>query len=229
MDTASLRRFLTTLLPTLVFGCQRGPAGGTFQLPAAANPPWANASNTTWGLSSYSANWQVFGDVPAKLNKVTDGLSNTMVFTEKYAISVRPVNPGATLWGYGVDPRSIPLDFTPPLSAGQYPTETQWANDQPATSLYVSMYHPRNGFVNRGGAVPTSWYGTNPWRCRCMLKPEWAPPLDNVHPQKSQSFTPGGIYYCQADGSVRFASAATPDPNWSAAETPNYGEVISPD
>ena len=27
-----------------------------------------------------------------------------------------------------------------------------------------------------------------------MLKPEWAPPLDNVHPQKSQSFTPAGIH-----------------------------------
>ena len=184
---------------------------GTFQLPAAANPPWADPTNTTWGLSSYSANWQVFGDVPAQFTKMQDGLSNTMVFGEKYAVAKRPANPGATLWGYGVDPRSIPNGFNPPLGPGQYPSETQWANDQPTTSLYVTMYHPRTGFVNRGGAVPTSWYGTNPWRCRCMLKPEWAPPLDNVHPQKSQSFISAGIYMCLADGSVRFVSSSTPD------------------
>jgi prepilin-type N-terminal cleavage/methylation domain-containing protein len=201
---------------------------GTFQLPAAANPNWADPNNTTWGLSSYSANWQVFGDTPAEFNKMQDGLSNTMVFGEKYAVAVRPSNPGATLWGYGVDPRSIPNGFNPPLAPGQYPTETQWANDQPA-SLYVTMYHPRTGFVNRGGAVPTSWYGNNPWRCRCMLKPEWAPPLDNVHPQKSQSFISAGIYICLADGSVRFVKSSTPDAYWSAAETPDYGETIFPE
>lgn len=201
---------------------------GTFQLPPAANPPWANAGNTTWGLSSYSANWQVFGDVPVQFSKMQDGLSNTMVFGEKYAVAKRPTNPGATLWGYGIDPRSIPNSFNPPLGAGQYPTETQWANDQPA-SLFVSMYHPRTGFVNRGGAVPTSWYGPNPWRCRCMLKPEWAPPVDNVHPQKSQSFIMSGIYMCLADGSVRFVRSSTPDSHWSAAETPDYGETIFPE
>jgi prepilin-type N-terminal cleavage/methylation domain-containing protein len=202
---------------------------GTFQLPAAANPPWANGANATWGLSSYSANWQVFGDTPVAMNKMADGLSNTFVFGEKYAVAKRPSNPGATLWGYGVDPRSIPNDFNPPLAPGQYPSDAQWVNDQVATSLFVNMYHPRNGFVNRGGAVPTSWYGANPWKCRCMLKPEWAPPVDNVHPQKSQSIVRAGIYMCMADGSVRFASSNTPDANWSAAETPDYGETIFPE
>jgi prepilin-type N-terminal cleavage/methylation domain-containing protein len=202
---------------------------GTFELPAAANPPWANPANPTWGLSSYSANWQVFGDVPTPFTKVQDGLANTFVFGEKYAVAKRPTNPGATLWGYGVDPRSIPDGFNPPLAPGQYPGETQWSNDQPSGSMYVTMYHPRNGFVNRGGAVPTSWYGTNPWRCRCMLKPEWAPPLDNVHPQKSQSFIPAGIYIGLADGSVRFVNSSTADAYWSAAETPNYGETIFPE
>jgi prepilin-type N-terminal cleavage/methylation domain-containing protein len=202
---------------------------GTFPLPPEFNPPWADPSNPTWGLSSYSANWQVFGDTPAQVSKIRDGLSNTMVFGEKYAVAQRVVRPGATLWGYGVDPRSIPDQFNPPLGPGAYPTEVQWANDQPADSLYVTMYHPRTGFVNRGGAVPTSWYGTKPWRCRCMLKPEWAPPVDNVHPQKSQSFTTAGINIALADGSARFVSSQTSDPVWSAAETPNYGETIGLD
>src|SRR5262245_61384699 len=46
------------------------PGDGTFQLPAAANPNWATASNTTWGVSSYSANWQVFCDSPQKFGKM---------------------------------------------------------------------------------------------------------------------------------------------------------------
>jgi prepilin-type N-terminal cleavage/methylation domain-containing protein len=205
------------------------PSSGTFQLPAAENPPWADPNNPTWGLSSYSANWQVFGDTPVPLAKVADGLSNTFVFGEKYAVAKRPSRPGATLWGYGVDPRSIPDAFVPPLAPGQYPSDVQWANTQVDPSLYVNMYHPRNGFVNRGGSVPTSWYGDKPWKCRCMLKPEWAPPLDNVHPQKSQSFITTGIHVCMLDGSVRFVKSSTPDAPWSAIETPADGEILTPD
>lgn len=203
---------------------------GTYQLPAAANPPWANAANTTWGLSSYSANWQVFGDTGPKLAKMADGLSNTFVFGEKYAVAMRPTNPGATVWGYGVDPRTIPGDFNPALTAGEYPGDTQWANDLAnPNSLYNNMHWPRNGYVNRGSSVPTSWYGTRPWLCRCMLKPEWAPVVTNVHPQKSQSISSAGINVCMADGAVRFISASTDDSRWSAIETPADGEVISPD
>jgi len=62
-----------------------------------------------------------------------------------------------------------------------------------------------------------------------MLKPEWAPPVDNVHPQKSQSFIMSGIYMCLADGSVRFVRSSTPDSHWSASETPDYGETIFPE
>ncbi len=219
-------------------------ADGVFDLPTAAPswaassgtlnpyPAWASQANTRWGLSSYSANWQVFGDQGANFSKISDGLSNTITFNEKYAVANRPAgNPlhGATLWGYGVDPRTIPDQFNPPLAPGAYPSEAQWANDQPATSLYVNGYWPRTGFVNRGGAVPTSWYGSKPWRCRCMLKPEWAPPVDNVHCLKSQSISPAGIHVALADGSVRFVPASTPDELWSAIETPDYGETIRPD
>jgi prepilin-type N-terminal cleavage/methylation domain-containing protein len=217
---------------------------GVFDLPTAAPswasssgtanpyPAWANQSNTKWGLSSYGANWQVFGDQGARLSKMTDGLSNTIVFNEKYAVARRPSgNPmyGATLWGYGVDPRTIPNDFTPALAAGAYPGDAQWANGMAPNSLYVNGYWPRTGFVNRGGPVPTAWTGNIPWMCRCMLRPEFAPPVDNVHCLKSQSISSAGIYIGLADGSVRFVSSSVSDPAWSAAETPANGETISPD
>jgi prepilin-type N-terminal cleavage/methylation domain-containing protein len=219
-------------------------ADGVLELPVAAPswysasgtanpyPAWASTANTRWGLSSYSANWQVFGDQGTRFAKIQDGLSNTIIFNEKYAVASRPSgNPmfGATLWGYGVDPRTIPNDFNPPLTGGQYPGDAQWANGLSPASLYVNGYWPRTGFVNRGGPVPTSWTGSAPWMCRCMVRPEFAPPVDNAHCLKSQSISLSGIHVAFADGSVRFISSGVSDPAWSAAETPADGETITPE
>ena len=55
-------------------------------------------------MSSYGANWQVFGDTGTKVEAIAHGSSNTIIFNEKYARMSRPTgNPleGATLWGYG--------------------------------------------------------------------------------------------------------------------------------
>jgi hypothetical protein len=189
---------------------------GTYQLTTSI-PPWANSSNTTWGLSSYSANWQLFGDEGANFAAIGDGQSNTIMFNEKYAVSSRPVGDppsGANLWGYGVYPPTRPYDYSVTL---------------PTTSLYVSAYWARSGFVNRGGPVPTAWTGSTPWRCRCMLRPEFGVPPTNAHPLKSQSLSAGIIYMAMADGSVRSATATVSDPAWSAGETPFNGETLRPD
>jgi prepilin-type N-terminal cleavage/methylation domain-containing protein/prepilin-type processing-associated H-X9-DG protein len=214
---------------------------GLFDLPVAAPawatatgtanpyPAWASQSSTKWGLSSYSANWQVFGDQGARLTKMQDGLSNTILFNEKYAVAERPVgNPryGATLWGYGVDPRAIPADFTPALTAGQYPGDAQWANGLVPTSLYVNGYWPRTAFVNKGGPTPTAWTGPDPWMCRCMLKPEFGASATDAHCLKAQSISPAGINAAFADGSVRFIGSGVSDPAWSAGETPARGETL---
>ena len=215
------------------------PADGTYQVPlsgaqGATNfptlyPNWASTSNTTWGVSSYSANWQVFGDTPANVGKISDGLSNTFIFGEKYAtMTGGPFGACANLWGYGVDPRSIPNDFTTPLAPDQYPGAAQWTTGVVPGSLYNSPYHPRNGFVNRGGAVPGVWPFDRPWNCRCMRKPEWAPLVTSVHPQKSQSFVAAGINVVMGDGSVRFVSSSATDETWVAIETPDYGETAQP-
>jgi prepilin-type N-terminal cleavage/methylation domain-containing protein/prepilin-type processing-associated H-X9-DG protein len=219
------------------------PGDGVFTLPVGAPawdsgsgtanpyPAWASQANLQWGLSGYSANWQVFGDEGAPIAKFRDGLSHTIIFNEKYAVAQRPIgNPmfGATLWGYGVDPRTIPNDFNPALAPGQYPGAAQWATGLAPGSLYVNGYWPRTGFVNRGGTVPTSWTGSEPWMCRCMLRPEFGPPITNVHCLKSQGSSVG-INAAFADGSVRFISSNVSDPAWSAGETPANGEVISPD
>lgn len=180
-------------------------------------PPWAvtGNSNTTWGLSSYAANWQLFGDKGANfLASVPDGLTNTIMFCEKYAVSSRPVgNPrfGANLWAYGV-----------------LPITTDYTADLPPDSLYVNGYWARSGFVNRSGPVPTAWTGSEPWQCRCMVCAEFIVPDTNAHPLKTQSFNGNTICICLADGSAR-AVRNIGDKAWAEAETRNRGDVTDID
>jgi hypothetical protein len=61
-----------------------------------------------------------------------------------------------------------------------------------------------------------------------MRKPEWAPPITNAHPQKSQSFVRAGINLCMGDGSVRFVSSNATDETWVSIETPDYGDMNQP-
>jgi len=206
----------SSVVPTFSAPADVSYGNGTYTLTTDV-PPWASAANTTWGLSSYSANWQVFGDKGANFSKIQDGLSHTILFNEKYAVSSRPAGTplkGANLWGYGVYPPTRPYDYSV---------------DLPASHLYANAYWARSGFVNRGGPVPTAWTGTAPWLCRCMLRPEFGVKPTNAHPLKSQSLSVGVIHMALADGSVRSATESVSDPAWSAAETPADGETITPD
>jgi prepilin-type N-terminal cleavage/methylation domain-containing protein len=176
-------------------------------------PPWASTSNTTWGLTSFAANWQFFGDKGINLAQVNDGTSQTIMFNEKYAVAERPSgNPrfGANLWGYGI-----------------IPTTLNYTVMQPPESLYYTGYWPRTGFVNRVAPAPGVWPFDEPWNHRCMRMPEWQPNPKNTHCLKSQSFSQGGILVCLGDGSVKMVSSGINDEHWCGGESPNGGETTS--
>lgn len=185
---------------------------GTYELTTSI-PPWAGKSQT-WGVSSYAANWQIFGDRGVHLSvAVKDGTSNTLMFTEKYAITSRPSgNPsvGASLWGYGITPDTD--DFR-----GNYWVESLLPNTLPPSHLYVSGYWPRVGFVNWNG--PVAWEEGDTWRCRCHKRPEFNPDPKNAHPLKAQSMA-AVINICLADGSVTSLSDDITDELWYYWTTP---------
>lgn len=203
---------------------------GTFELTGASYntsgnspvPAWAT-TGTTWGLTSYAANWMVFGDMGMSLTgSMTDGLSKTMMVSEHYAVCQRPTgNPasGAMLWGYGWQ---VPG-----------PMAHQWARQPaqlaaPATvtdSQYNSPYWGRALWVNKADAAPTEWTGTKPWEFRCHKKPEFGPPTTNCHPYKEQAYNSNAINILLGDGSVVSLTSGISDKNWYYIASPNEGDL----
>lgn len=203
---------------------------GVFTLtPPTDIPPWATGS-TTWGLSSFAANWQFFGDESAPLAAVTDGTSNTIMFNEKYAVSMNGgAVTGANLWGYGVRPTlsaAKRLGMNPPP---KFPTTPGTSPDY--DYMYAKGWWARSGFVNNPGVSGAlgQWPNTDtalvPWNFRCMRCAEWQPNPTTVNAFKSQSISEGGILACFADGSVRTVPNSTNDQDFCSMESPALGEL----
>jgi prepilin-type N-terminal cleavage/methylation domain-containing protein len=200
---------------------------GTFTITNANDiPPWATGS-TEWGLSSFAANWQFFGDDGITLVRVTDGTSNTIMFNEKYAVAKNAgVISGAGLWGFGVRPVMTPEQRLASATPTTYPTTAAGPGD--LDYLYNKAYWARTGYVNKISGDPTpgaAWPGATPWNFRCMRCAEYQPNVNQLNAYKSQSITPGGMLACFGDGSVRTVPSGTPDPEFCALEGPNDGQV----
>ncbi len=188
-------------------------------------PNWANQANATstnkWGLSSYSANFQVFGDKGAKFTGISDGLSHTVIIGERFAVASRATGTpteGAGLWAYG----------TPPVVTSY----ANAANPIPvlATSTYSSSYWTRFGYVNLSGA--SAGWTTNPalqtqnWNCECHMAPEFNKTSTTVHPLKLHGMG-GAINMAMADGSVATFNSNISSENFYYAETPQGGDMSS--
>lgn len=205
---------------------------GTYALTAAADiPPWATGS-TFWGLSSFAANWQFFGDDGINLVKATDGTSNTIMFNEKYAIAKNGGNvTGAALWGYGTRPTLTAaqrLAMPPPVP--RFPTTPTTSPD--LDYIYAKGWWARTGFVNNpisSGALG-QWPNTATtlvnWEFKCMRCAEWCPSPETLNAFKSQAITSSGILACFADGSVRTVPATTNDQVFCSLESPAGGEYF---
>lgn len=189
-------------------------------------PNWANQANATstnkWGLSSYSANFQVFGDKGAKFTGISDGLSHTVIIGERFAVASRTTGTpteGAGLWAYGTPPvvTSYALAVADPIPALR-------------TSTYSSSYWTRFGYVNLAGA--NAGWTTNPalqtqnWNCECHMAPEFNKTSTTVHPLKLHGMG-GAINMAMADGSVASFSSSISSENFYFAETPQGGDMSS--
>ena len=207
---------------------------GVYTLPASVplwiagglTNPWPNwaktATGTSWGLSSYSANFQVFGDKGINFTSITDGLSHTTILGERYAVASRAAgtfpSEGAGLWAYGTPPVVTSYDNAAnPLTAL-------------ATSTYSSSYWARFGYVNLSG--PNAGWTTNPalqtanWNCQCHMAPEFSKTATTSNPLKLHGIG-STINVAIADGSVATFSSSISSENFYYSETPQAGDTSS--
>ena len=205
-------------VPVQTFLCPDDPTGAN----NTGRPP---ASTATWGgiytgadkygASCYAANYLVFG-APNAADSASrarghgamdetfrDGTSNTVMFTERYAVCANPVLLPAgympsCLWGDGME------WFRPSFCVNTI--------DNLATS-------------NPPPPVPTNYpeFGAN-WTCLTpQERPDWTTTCD---PSRAQSAHPGAINACMGDGSVRSVSYNVNTLAWWRACNPQDGQLL---
>jgi len=204
------------------------PGAGVFsQLPASDVPPWATSGSPDWGLTSFGANWQFFGEDGITLLAVQDGASNTAMFLEKYAVAKNGgVITGAGLWGYGVRPTRTPAQrvmemyaamkaagLTAPspaqIAAAKFPTDP---NNLGANTILDYMYSKgwwaRTGYVNNAGPSgalgvwPNSTSALFNWEFRCMRCAEYQPSVETLN-----AFTPRALLPAVCSLALRTAAS----------------------
>jgi prepilin-type N-terminal cleavage/methylation domain-containing protein len=192
------------------------PSGGR-------SPTWCNR-----GMTSYAANWHVFrggwGEDwqqggPSRLASVTDGLSNTIFFAERYAVCGLQA-PGT--WGapsyaehiWGEDGQNVG------------PVAEPWnlnSNMTPSFWVHVPLWSGVDGSdsINFAKVPNYPWAYAVPFQSR--------PTVKFCDPLRLQSFVSGGIMAGLGDGSVRLVADGVSNASWGKAIDPQDGLPLGSD
>jgi prepilin-type N-terminal cleavage/methylation domain-containing protein len=188
-----------------IYNCPSDP-GYVDGLLAAGNP---------WGSSSYGANYQVFGNAAVGDNggnmqggarfpaTITDGVSNTIFFTEKY----QKCGPYASLWPHG----NWEFNYMAMVAYGAPNGSVGYSTND------IYGWGASNGFP-AGTVGPASIFQVtpNPYQTAC-------------NPTRAASGHTAGINAGLGDGSVRFVSQGVSPQTWWFALTPNAGDILGSD
>jgi prepilin-type processing-associated H-X9-DG protein len=174
------------------------------------SPPSGIVTNNVWGgndggqpnwaVANYAANAQILGVFsPAYTTflQITDGLSNTVMFYERYAIC-DGTNPSFTPAYPPGEVRSCLWDWNePPGAAGH----AQW----PIYGDYIAPGQPN------------------------FLVPQILPKTGFCDWTRANTGHSSGVNVAMCDGSARTVTEQVSQATWSAANTPQGGEILGSD
>ncbi len=159
------------------------------------------------GTNQTPAFWAIWANAGAgatKIAGVTDGLSNTMFVSEKYAVC-------------GNGSTTPPTAVQAPNAGGGQPSSNSWG--------YVNDWQGTPAFGAIATASPTNWANNlGPWEVP-QNKPA---PKDAVY-WRTQAISSGGCLTLIGDGSVRSINTNISQQTYSAAMTRNGGETLGSD
>jgi prepilin-type N-terminal cleavage/methylation domain-containing protein/prepilin-type processing-associated H-X9-DG protein len=170
------------------------------------------------------------GDTPRglRLAQITDGTSNTAMFSEIMRSNDRTVVNYTTAVASG-DIAVTPDIYTSAFHDGRAVSGCAGGSTTPANLInYVGLQY------YRGGISHNSFYNHT-------LPPNWNRVTGNINTQKyicgdtsfrrihiaAASYHAGGVNVCMSDGSVRFVADGVDFDTWRAAGTRSGGEVLT--
>jgi prepilin-type N-terminal cleavage/methylation domain-containing protein len=170
-------------------------------------------TGTTSGGAPYGSPWDADGlfraKVTTKLKEVTDGLSNTVAFSESLIGSGPIVNSGPSPGG----PKSTYANVAPPLTPTACQNPTQWNVQNPRGYLWAS------GEIRC--ATYNHYFTPNPpdYDCMATLNTPGPQQYTGIGLRAARSNHTGGVNVLIADGAVRFVDNAIDLTIWRAIST----------
>jgi prepilin-type N-terminal cleavage/methylation domain-containing protein len=232
--------------PIKIYNCPSDPSStGDDTDPIGPPLPSTSKTNATWADCSYALNAQCFGNTTISSGGTTtyyfqgsskipatfaDGLSQTILFTEKYANCSQAGTTqlglvGGARWATWMIDYSTPTTTNPDPTGDWFPV-IGFPSGASAFSGSTLLGSPKGGtdalslgitFLNKPS--PTS----------CAIPP--VPPSTTYTPGWEFPSTghTGGIVVAMADGSSRTVAAEVSYATWAAALTPASGDVLGTD
>jgi prepilin-type N-terminal cleavage/methylation domain-containing protein/prepilin-type processing-associated H-X9-DG protein len=164
---------------------------------------WASVGSYVYNGMLFQADWVGYANFPASL---PDGTSNTILFTEVYAMGKAPTSSGApyggdqSLWWWDYNTFQTPASANGDCGSLKFFGPT-----------FTPLFQPTPVYC---GDNTLAWgWGGSASVCMC----------------RATSPHTGGINVGMGDGSVRFVGSGVTPASWFAASTPDRGDIAGPD